>query len=108
MEHFLCNLPYEMYAFASCNELKVLKRKATTCDMSFRSGNIEITNTELIVYGCYFCFGSRSAKRVSLSDIRTVKEIETNGYNSKTCGAAAQQRGGIVIRRMGVFVSSRI
>ena len=67
----------KMYAFANCNEYKVLKRKATNCDMSFRSGNIEITDTELIVYGYYFCFGSCSAKRVSLSDIRTVREIET-------------------------------
>ena len=77
----------KMYAFANCNEYKVLKRKATS-DMSFRSGNIEITDTELIVYGYYFCFGSCSAKRISLSDIRAVKEIETHTYNSKTCGAA--------------------
>ena len=55
---------------------------------NFRSGNVELTETELIVHGYYFCFGSCSAKRVNLSDIETVEEIRTTGLNSKTCGAA--------------------
>ena len=55
---------------------------------NFRTGNVELTETELIVYGYYCCFGSCSAKRVKLKDIETVEEIRTTALNSKTCGQA--------------------
>ena len=56
--------------------------------MSFSKGNIEINETELIVSGYYFCFGSCSVKRVKLDEVESVEEIITNACNSKTCGQA--------------------
>ena len=62
---------------------KLIKKMST-----FKKGNIEISDTDLIVHGYYFCFGSCSTKRVKLSDIESVKEMQTTLCNSKTCGQA--------------------